>query len=271
MADSGIPLKPGKASVASLQKELESLKYEMASNFRETKKQVSEVVGRASKLEVRLDKLERKVESIVDQLNDLKRQSCKVCVVLSGDDLPKPTEGENPTKIFCDSVKNKYGVRIDEKADLITVHRRFRGSLIAKFGKTGPGSNFNRLAHRRGQGCRNPHPELRIYANILLTPFDEKIRYYASLAKKCNVIYFYETLPSGRIGVLIDDANKPGEKKMLQITTAKDVKILLTDEVIRLIKDRPGKKKENRGETTEDHDDVEMDENVLLGSEPMDA
>ena len=58
---------------------------------------------------------------------------------------------------------------------------------------------------------------------------------------------------------------------MLQITTAKDVKILLTDEVIRLIKDRPGKKKENRVETTEDHDDVEMDENVLLGSEPMDA
>ena len=75
--------------------------------------------------------------------------------------------------VFIDSVMTKYGIRIDQN-DLATVHRRSRGDLVARFVKTHPGSAFNKLAHRRGVGKRNPKPNLQIYANVLLSNFDDK-------------------------------------------------------------------------------------------------
>ena len=253
-------------SLAKLQKDLELFKDETTKNFQSTNKRVDGVEGRVSKAEARLNALEKKKEELVDQLNDIKRQNCKVCVVLGGEDLPARTEGENPKMIFCESIARKYGLRVDSEVDLVTVHRRPKGDLIGKFGKTAPGSNFHQLAHRRGKGNRNPKPELRIYANVLLSSFDNRVRYYASLAKKCGVIHFFETLPSGKIMVLIDDDKKPGEKKMIPITNARDVKLLLTEEVIRMIKIRPIKNKETRVQTEASggQDDVEMDEVALL-------
>ena len=65
-----------------------------------------------------------------------------------------------------------------------------------------------------------------------------------SLAKKCGVIHFYEVLQSGKVGVLVDDAKKPGERKMITIAKTSDVKFLLTEDVVKMIKIRPIKKKD---------------------------
>ena len=251
-------------SLVSLQKDLEALKKEVG----KTNIRVTEVEDRVTKSEARLDEVEKKLAVIVDDLTDIKRQSSKICVVLGGSDLPPRSTGENTMNIFCEAVEEKYGIRINKREDLATVHRRAKGDIIAKFVKTSPGSNFDRLAHRRGAGNRNPLPELKIFANILLSQFDDKVRYYASLAKKCGVIYFYEVLHSGKIGVLIDDAKKPGEKKMFTITKASDVKVILTEAVVKMIKIRPTKNKKspNQANIRGDQEDEEMD--IALLNDP---
>ena len=74
-----------------------------------------------------------------EEANDLKRQSHKICVILSGSDVPTKAANEDVVKIFCDAVKRKYSITI-KPDELVTVHRRVRGDIIGKFIKTGPGT-----------------------------------------------------------------------------------------------------------------------------------
>jgi len=171
--------------------------------------------------------------------------------------------------IFCDAIKEKYTITI-KPDELATVHRRLRGDIIGKFIKTGPGSSFEKLTVRRGVGNRNPRPEVRIFANVLLSTHDSKMRFYASMAKKCGTIKFYEVLRSGRVGVLVGEGE---QGKMIPINNFEDIKPYITPAVINAIKNknRTRRNKKGRGGRNEETPMAVDDELQLLqGSEQED-
>jgi len=203
------------------------------------------------------------------KLVDLQRQSTKNCLTLTGPEIPARQEGEDPQKLFCDLIQKKYNVKINPAVDLATVHRRHQGGLIAKFLKTDPTSAFHKIAHRHGRGLRNPRPEIKIYANVQLNKHDQKIRFLASQAKSAGTILFYETLPSGKIGILVSD-KQANTKKMIPVNEYKDIKPYITNEVQDSIaamnKNRKQVKKTRKNNAAEpmDQDIGEDDEEALL-------
>ena len=214
--------------------------------------------------EARLKKIEEKVKSIDDSLRkinsdliDLKRQNSKVCITLSGPDLPRRLGTEDATKIFIEQVKRKYDVTIDQD-ELATVHRLPNGGLITKFIKQHVGSGYHRLAVRRGMGSRNPNESLRVYANVQLTRYDSRIRFFAAIAKKVGTILFYDTLLSGRIGLVvpIPDSDKT---KHITVNDYEDIKPYLTQPVLEEIEKANKKRKARRNKKSTKDDDEHED------------
>ena len=94
----------GKPTAASVQKELEELKANVSKNFLATNSRVEDVERRVTRTEERQNKLEKKIQYLEDDLNDLQRQSHKICVVLGGPDLPPRSHDENPLAEFTNAV-----------------------------------------------------------------------------------------------------------------------------------------------------------------------
>ena len=236
-----------KPSIASVNGKLLAYKVE-------TTKSIQHLEDRLNKFEERLGQHDKRLEAIEDKLvkmeieaNDLKRQGHKTCVILSGPDLPKKGTDPNPVAVFCNAVKRKYDVSVSND-DLATVHWRARGDIIAKFLHTGPGSSFERLTYRKGKGNRNPHPEIKMFANVSLAPFDDKMRFYASVAKKCNTIKFYDILRSGKVGIFVEQEDEVD--KLIPIENFEDIKPYLTTDVIKEIK---AKNKDRKRRTKKDN------------------
>lgn len=122
----------------------------------------------------------------------------KICVILSGRDLPRQSAHEDCLKVFIETIKMKYSIDL-EAQDIAVVHRRSDGNLIAKFIHFGPGSSYKRLIKRHDRW--NPQPNVQVYANVLLTKANRKIRFYVSRCKTAGTIDAYQTERSGRISI----------------------------------------------------------------------
>jgi len=222
--------------------------------------------SRLKDYEARMNALETKVEAIEEShnritkdLEDLRRQQTKVCVSLTGKDLPKRSVGEDPVKIFVQKIQEKYDIHIKHD-ELATVHRQSNGGLLARFIKHHIGSGYHRLVVRRGRGERNPNSNLTVFANILLTRHDARLRFLAATAKRVGTILFVETLLSGKIGITV---NAPGtdRKKNITINEYQDLKPYMTEEVLKEVEKankerrrrRNGRQPDNTGSgTTQD-------------------
>ena len=200
----------------------------------------------------------KNLQRVEESLTDLKRQNAKTCIILSGQDIPNRVNGENPITIFINQVKRKYNIRISED-ELATVHRLGNGSLIAKFTKYHSGSGYYRLAVRRGQGAMNPNANIRVYANLKLTAFDAKIRFYAAVAKRVGTILFYEQQLSGHIAIVVPISDSDRTKK-ITIKSPADLKPYLTEEVFKEIEDMNKKRKARKSKKKDQLHDQQVDE-----------
>lgn len=192
---------------------------------------------------------ENSIIAIRRQILDIKRQVTKVCVTMYGRDVPLRSRGEIPLNLFLDCVHRKYGLILD-KREIAACHRRGNGrDLIAKFTHFGPESSYEKLTKRHYNWDLNK--EVLIYISVLLTPIDEKIRFYASKMKGCKLITNYRTERSGRISIC-----RLNSSMYQPINEIKEIEDLLTDQVLEEItkhnKDRNrvrrDKKKEARGQ-----------------------
>ena len=253
-------------TIASVAKEMRKLREETEKKFGDIDKRFDDVGKRAAAVEARQEKLEKSHNDLERKLVDLQRQSVKICIALSGSGIPARQVGENPQQLFCDLVRKKYNIIIDPDFDIATAHRRPEGGLIAKFLRTGPSSAFDKLAHRHGPGQRNPRPDIKVYANVLLNKHDQKIRFIAAQAKAVGTILFYETLPSGKVGILV--ATSQTENKMIPVNDYNDIKPYITKEVMDSIdatnKNRKKMKKAKGHAEPMDQDINEDNINALL-------
>ena len=179
---------------------------------------------RVAALEEKVDAREKDLNEIKRCLNDLKRQYSKQGVVMYGDSLPPRSPRENCLTIFREQTARKFNISINVE-EVAVCHRRQNGSLIAKFTKFGPGSSFERLVKRHENW--NPKPNIKIYVTILLTRYDDKIRFYLSKAKKCGTISNYRVERSGRVSILRKEAE--GYKP---VNTFEEIGDVLTEEVM---------------------------------------
>lgn len=83
-------------------------------------------------------------------LSDISRCYSKYCLTMSGDDLPSHTKGEDPVKIWCHHMKDKYNISIGENelGQFRACHRNKAGGLVAAFTSTTRGSVFDKCAYR---------------------------------------------------------------------------------------------------------------------------
>lgn len=173
---------------------------QLVADLRGLTEKVEAIDARLSAVEEKQKVEEEKLKKLEIDLNDTKRQVSKICVVLSGRDVPIRAPNENCRRIFAESVMRKYGlIVVDEEVSV--VHRRADGSLIAKFLRFGPNSTYEKLVKRHLNW--NPKREVHIYVNILLTKYDQKIRFYANCCKKAGTIDSLRTERSGKISIRI--------------------------------------------------------------------
>lgn len=211
---------------ASASPELSAIQREV----RELKTKVRTMETKMVKVTELSKKNEGDISTIKKQIVDVKRQVSKVCVVMSGTDVPSRAQKENPTEIFCNLAYKKYKIEINP-AEIAVCHRRSNGrDLVAKFTHFGPGSSYDRITRRFGNW--NGVDGMNIFITIMLTPYDEKIRFYCSQLKRKKLIQNFRTERSGRISVLRleEDNYKPVEE-------FEEIKELLTDELIKEIED----------------------------------
>jgi len=232
--------------------------------FKEQTERLNNLEKRLVKTETSVKAMEKSLNIINAQITDLKRQNVKQCIAFSGRDVPKWIPGEDATAIFIQLARKKYGVRV-AKDDLAVVHRRGNGQLVAKFNNFHEGSGYYRLVVRRGKGSMNPNPKLHVFANVLLTPMDAKIRFYVSIAKRVGTILFYEQLLSGRIGIVVPITAGSDETKKIAINEFEDLKPYLSEEVLKEIETANKKRKEARKSKKKELNSQQVDE--LLRSE----
>lgn len=197
---------------------------------RELKTKVRAMETKMAKVNELSKKNEGDISVIKKQIVDVKRQVSKVCVVMSGTDVPSRAQKENPMKIFCDLAYKKYRIEINP-AEIAVCHRRMNGrDLVAKFTHFGPGSSYDMITRRFGNW--DGVVGMNIFIRILLTPYDEKIRFYCSQLKRKHLIQNFRTERSGRISVLRlkEDQYKP-------VDEFEEIKELVTDELIKEIED----------------------------------
>ena len=247
---------------------------EIKQNQSDVNKKLEEQDKRLKSLEVRINKnelavkeMERSIQVINGQMTDLKRQHSKSCIILNGKDLPRRTQDEDPTAIFIKQVWRKYAVRITED-ELAVVHRTGSGGLIAKFNKFNEGSGYYSLAVRRGKGSMNPNGHINVYANLMLTRYDAKVRFYAAIAKKHGTILFYEQLLSGRIGIVVPDPKEVGKTKKIAVDDFEDLKPFLTAPVLQEVEEKNKQRKQRRSKAKATLNSNQVDE--LLRSEGED-
>jgi len=222
------------------------------------------IEGRLKKNEESIKDFGQNMKRVDETLTDLRRQNAKTCIILSGEDLPKKEKDENPLEIFCDQVKKKYGIRIPQN-ELSAAHRTGSGAIIGKFTKFHPGSGYYRLAVRRGKGSMNPNASVRVFANLKLTPFDSKIRFFASVARRVGTISFYEVQVSGHIAITVPITGSDRTRK-ITVKKPEDMKPYLTEEVLMMIEDSNKKRKLRKSKNKKDRlEDQQMDD--LLRSE----
>ena len=231
------------------------------------KKRLENLEQRVGKNERAIKAMEKSLQLINGQLTDLKRQECKSCINLTGNDLPKRMQNENPTSIFIQQVRSKYGVRINED-EIAVVHRTAAGGLIAKFNKFDEGSGYHRLVIRRGKGSMNPNPSIHVYANVMLTKFDAKIRFYAAIAKKHGEVLFYEQLLSGRIGIVVPDPKAKDKTIKIAINDFEDIKPYMTAPALEEIEKKNKERKKRRTKAKSQLSSKQVDE--LLRSDTED-
>lgn len=71
----------------------------------------------------RCDRLEGKISSLEEQVEDLSQYGRRETIVLSGPDvIPAETTGEDTTKIVCDLIKSKLNINI-KNSDISVSHR----------------------------------------------------------------------------------------------------------------------------------------------------
>ena len=208
----------GLRTVASVCQGAEQTPRGNEENFGDIDKKFVDVQKRVNEGEACLENLEKNQQEMERKLIDLQHQSTKNCLTFTGPEIPARQEGEDTQKLFCDLIQKKYNVKINPAVDLAT------------FLKTGPSSAFQKIAHRHGKGLRNPSPEIKIYANVQLNKHDQKLRFLASQAKSAGTILFYETLPSGKIGILVSD-KQANMNKRIPVNEYKDINPYITKEV----------------------------------------
>ena len=250
-------------TIADVNESLNAFKKKVESNFRTSNAKLKAIEEKIKEHDEALRKIER-------DINDTQRQTTKNCIILSGKHLPLPQKDarEDCINLFTQLVKRKYNIDIDAN-EIAIAHRRKNGTIIAKFIKLGPGSSFDNLRNRRGKGSRNPNKDLQIYANVMLTKTDGKLRFMASCAQKAGEIHFYDVLPSGRIGIRKEEGDS-----MIPIDSFDDIKPFLTEKTLKLIKnankDRGANQKKRRAARRNKQDAGSSDESVEDG-EKMDT
>lgn len=181
------------------------------SSLQECKREIEKLHERLKKVEETQEKHNEALKRFEIEINEVKRQVSKVCIIMGGPDLKPRLPKEDCANIFVSEAHRKYGIAIN-KEEMAVCHRRKDGSLIAKFNKLGTDSSYNRLIKRHG--AWNPNPSIRIQANVLLTPYDLKIRFFANCCKKAGTIEAFRTERSGKISIktLLDDNFRPVNK-----------------------------------------------------------
>lgn len=211
---------------------------------------------RVGKVEKTLSEHEKSILAMKKELNDIRRQTTKVCIVMYGRDVPERRARENPLEIFLTQVQRKFGMTLDAKEISVCHRRGQKGDLIAKFTHFGIGSSYDRLLRRHNNW--NPNENIRIYISPLLTAYDEKIRFYCAKIKECGGIQQWRVGPSGKICIKMIGLNE-----FKPINDFDEIEKLITTEVRKKIDTANVKRAEARANRRRNRrtqaDDVTLD------------
>ena len=84
------------------------------------------------------------MENVKKNVQDIQRQQHKTCIIVFGEGVPSPWEGEQCGPIFARLAREKYGIIVGPK-DVMACHRLGSKKIICQFVHRYPGTPYYQL------------------------------------------------------------------------------------------------------------------------------
>ena len=120
---------------------------------------------------------------------ETKQKSSKGNFVVSGEAVPRQTQGENLINQILPLIQRKYGISV-HPSELKAMHRLPNNRVLFSLSSRLPGQTFHKLVYAMNS---NPRPELKVYVSIQL------FELYAELFYLARRLKYYKSISNYRL------------------------------------------------------------------------